>query len=91
VCLLVVTTDESIARWAAKAVELGDGNRFVPLVLHPSGVPEVVDETQAKSDPELAVLSAMAHGMDADSEKSVQIALAAHSAVRGLDPRRSKM
>jgi len=91
VCLLVVTTDESIARWAARAVELGGGNRFVPLVLHPSGVPEVVDETQAKSDPELAVLSAMAHGMDADSEKSVQIALAAHSAVRGLDPRRSKM
>jgi hypothetical protein len=91
VCLLVVTTDESIARWAAKAVELGGGNRFVPLVLYPSGVPEVVDETQAKSDPELAVLSAMAHGMDADSEKSVQIALAAHSAVRGLDPRRSKM
>jgi hypothetical protein len=91
VCLLVVTTDEAIARWAARPIELGAGNRFVPLVLHPSGVPEVTDEAQAQADPELAVLSAMAHGKDADIEKSVRIALAATSAVRGLDPRRSKM
>lgn len=91
VWLLVVTTDEAIARWAAKPIELGGGNRFVPLVLHPSVVPEVTDEAQAQSDPELAVLSAMAHGQGADSEKAVQIALAALSALRGLDPRRSTM
>jgi hypothetical protein len=91
VCLLVVTTDEAIARWAAKLIELGGGNWFAPLVLHPSGVPEVTDEAQARSDPELAVLSAMAHGKDADIEKSVRIALAAMSAIRGLDPARAKM
>ena len=91
VCLLVVTTDEAIARWAAKLIELGGGNWFAPLVLHPSGVPEVTDEAQARSDPELAVLSAMAHGKDVDIEKSVQIALAAMSAIRGLDPARAKM
>lgn len=76
VCLLIVTTDEAIARWAARPIDLGGGNRFFPLVLRPSGVPEVTDEARAQSDPELAVFSAMAHGKDADSEKSVQIALA---------------
>lgn len=91
VCLLVVTTDEAIARWAAKPIELGGGNRFVPLVLRPSGVPEVTDEAQAESDPELAVLSAMVHGKDADIEKAVQIAVVATSAIRRLDPRRSTM
>jgi hypothetical protein len=91
VCLLVVTADETVARWAAKPIEIGNGSRFVPLVLRPSGVPEVTDEVQAQSDPELAVLSAMAHGKDADAEKSAQIALAARSAVRGLDHDRSKL
>lgn len=91
VCLLVVTVDEAIARWAAQAIEMGGGNRFVPLVLRPSGVPEVTDEAQARADPELAVLSAMAHGADADMEKAVRIARAALSAVRDLDDDRFTM
>lgn len=91
VYLLVVTADETIAHWAARPIDLGNGGRFVPLVLGPSGVPVVTDEAQAQSDPELAVLSAMAHGQDADTEKSVRIALAAESAVAGLDPDRSKL
>lgn len=91
VCLLVVTVDEAIARWAAQPVEMGCGNRFVPLVLHPSGIPEVTDEAEAQSDPELAVLSAMAHGRDADTEKAARIAFAAQSAIRGLDEDRAGM
>src|SRR6185503_1656050 len=39
VCLLVVTADEAVARWAAQPIELGGGNRFVALTLGPSGVP----------------------------------------------------
>ena len=66
VSLLVVTVDETVARWAAKPIDMGNGSRFVPLVLRPSGIPEVIDEQQAQSDPELAVLSAMAHGNDAE-------------------------
>jgi hypothetical protein len=90
VCLLVVTATESVARWAAKPIDLG-GNPFSPLVLGPSGVPEIIDETQARSDPELAVLSSMAHGQGADVEKSVQIALAAQSATRDLDEDRFQL
>ncbi|HKR36198.1 MAG TPA: DUF4351 domain-containing protein [Steroidobacteraceae bacterium] len=91
VCLLVVTADELVARWAAKPIDMGAGNSFVPLVLRPSGVPEVTDDTVAHSDPELAVLSAMVHGQDADIHKAAQIALAAQLASLGLDEDRSRL
>jgi uncharacterized protein with von Willebrand factor type A (vWA) domain len=54
-----------------------------------SGIPEVTDE--AKEDPELAVLSAMAHARDPDTEKSTRIALLAQNASLGLDADRSKL
>jgi hypothetical protein len=91
VCLLVVTADEATARWAAKPLDLGGGNQFTPLVLGPAGVPEIVDEGRARDDPELAVLSAMAHGQDADYAKAAQIALAAQIASLGLDEDRSRL
>jgi hypothetical protein len=89
--LLVVTAEESIARWAAKPIDFGNGSRFAPLVLGPRGIPEIVDEKKAALDPELAVLSAMAHGQDADIAKSARIAAAAQSATRGLDSDRSQL
>jgi hypothetical protein len=91
VCLLVVTADEATARWASKPIEMGGGNTFRPMVLGPSGVPEIIDKAEAQADPELAVLSAMAHGKNADAERSVQIALAAQFASRGLDADRSRL
>jgi hypothetical protein len=39
VCLLVVTADEAVARWAGKCVQLGGLHHFAPYVLGPSGVP----------------------------------------------------
>jgi hypothetical protein len=91
VCLLVVTTDDGVARWAAKPIELGGGNQFVPLVLGPAGVPEVTDPAQARADPELAVLSAMAHGNGVDVRRAVQIALVAEAATHGLDENRNRL
>jgi hypothetical protein len=91
VCLLVVTAHESVARWASRPIELGGGNRFAPLVLGPSAVPVVIDQDAAKADPELAVLSAMAHGQDPDTDKSLQIAFAAIAATVGLDAERSTL
>ena len=89
--LLVVTPEEAVARWAARPIELGGGSRLVPLVLGPSGVPEITNDEEARLDPELAVLSAMAHGRDADTAKSVRIALAALGASVGLDAERSTL
>ncbi|MEJ0037387.1 MAG: DUF4351 domain-containing protein [Gammaproteobacteria bacterium] len=91
VSLLVVTTEESVARWAARGVEMGGLHYFAPYVLGPSRVPEIADERQARDNPELAVLSAMAHGRDANPERAIEIALAAQKASRGLDADREKI
>lgn len=91
VLLLVVSPRESVARWCAQPIDLGGGNLFQPLVVGPAGVPIVVDEVAAKRDPELAVLSAMAHGQDADSDRALQIAMTAITASLGLDAARSTL
>jgi hypothetical protein len=91
VYLRVVTVDETTARWASQPIELGGGNVFRPLVLGPSGVPAITDEARARADPELAVLSAMAHGRDADAGTAARIASAAVEASLGLDADRAKL
>jgi hypothetical protein len=91
VSLLVIASDESVARWAAKPIELGDGSVFRPLVLGPSAVPAIVDDALAREYPELAVFSAIAHGKDKDVLRAAQIARAAHSATLVLDAERGRM
>jgi hypothetical protein len=91
VCLLVVAADDAVARWAAQPVELGGLHWFAPYVLGPSAVPQVTDEAEARLNPELAVLSAMAHGKDVDVERAAQVANAAQAATAGLDADRSKL
>jgi hypothetical protein len=91
VALLVVTTEESVARWAARRVELGGLYHFTPYVLGPSRVPEIVREDQARRNPELAVLSVMAHGRDTCLERAVEIAISAQNACHELDADRQKI
>ncbi|MBX3695756.1 MAG: DUF4351 domain-containing protein, partial [Steroidobacteraceae bacterium] len=52
---------------------------------------EITEEAQARSAPELAVLSAMAHGRDADIGKAARIAAAAQAASARLDDDRSRL
>ena len=70
---------------------MGGLNQFTPYVLRPSGVPSVTSKRKARKNPELAVLSAMAHGRDADIERAVKIANAAISACSRLDFDHSKI
>jgi len=91
VSLLVIAGSDSVARWAAKTVKLGAGYYFTPLVLGPSGVPKITDELQASAEPELAVLSAMAHGRDADVRTAVRIAHAACAGTSQLEEDRSTL
>jgi len=88
---LVIALEKKVARWARNIIDLGGGNHFVPRVLSLSGVPEVTDDQQAREDPELAVLSAIAHARDPDMNKSIRIALLAKIASIGLDADRSKL
>jgi uncharacterized protein DUF4351 len=91
VSLLVVTPHERVARWAAKPVHMGGDCWFAPYVVGPSGIPEVTDQALALDNPELAVLSAMAHGLKADPARAIEIALAARHASAGLDADRADL
>ena len=84
--LLVVAPDRAVATWAAAAIslDLADASLVCPRVLGPDAIPVVTDAEQAARRPELAVLSAMAHGKG-DAETAVAIARAASSAL-GLLP-----
>jgi hypothetical protein len=86
-CVLVVTPSTDVARWAAEPIFCGPGFRVQPLVLGPDAVPIVVDADEARAAPELAVLSAMAHGKDS-LETAVQVAMAAATAAHELDRER---
>ncbi|WP_441290245.1 hypothetical protein ACSRUE_06395 [Sorangium sp. KYC3313] len=84
--LLVVTIDAAMARWSARPIDTGHpGWTLTPLVLGPHGVPVVTDAEQAKAAPEVAVLSAMAHGQ---SEAAEAIGEAFFAAAAGLDEER---
>ncbi|WP_437982858.1 hypothetical protein [Sorangium sp. So ce117] len=84
--LLVVTIGAAMARWSARPIDTGHpGWTLTPLVLGPQGVPVVTDAEQAKAAPEVAVLSAMAHGQ---SEAAEAIGEAFFAAAAGLDEER---
>lgn len=82
-CVLAVTPNEATARWCREAIELGPGNVFRPLVIGPASIPIVDDVAEAARDPELAVLSVMAHGAEAFAEAIGRTAL---MAIRQLPP-----
>jgi hypothetical protein len=89
-CLvLVVAWNRGVAAWAARPIEMGQpGCTFVPLVLGPSAVPVVSDPAAARRSPELAVLSALAHGR---GDAALPVALAALGAMVKLDSERSRL
>jgi hypothetical protein len=77
-CVLVVTATETMARWCREPIELGPpGNVFSPFVLGPASVPVIDDVAAAERDPELAVLSCIAHGNEAHAEVLGRAALLA--------------
>jgi hypothetical protein len=68
--LMVVCPQSTVAAWSARPIDLGHpGWTLTPLVLHPDRVPVVTDVDEAQRSPELAVLSAMAHGDHPESDK----------------------
>jgi hypothetical protein len=81
--VIVVTPDPATATWAARTVDIGGGVQFWPLVVGPEGIPKVTDHAQARREPQLAVLSVMAHGQG-DVEIAVAIASAAATAISQL-------
>jgi hypothetical protein len=86
--LLVVAPDPDVASWCAEPIETGiPGFVLSPPVLGRTAVPIVTDPAEAARRPELAVLSALAHG---DSDVGAAIAAAVLPAVRELSDERAK-
>ena len=87
-CLLVVTTDQTVAARCAKPIVVGPGSTITPFVLGPGAVPVITEPEAARSMPEAAVLSVLAHG---HSEAGPAVALAALAAMVGLDEERATL
>jgi hypothetical protein len=86
--LLVVAPQPDIAAWCAEPIETGiPGFVLRPPVLGRQAVPVVTDPAEAARRPELAVLSAMAHG---EGDLGAAIAAAVLPAVAGLGDDRAR-
>lgn len=89
VSVVVLATNARVARWAAEAIHLGEpDNVFRPIVLGPSSVPWVSSYEQAREAPELALLSALAHG---NEEGGIDVVLAAVAGAHTLDDERKSL
>jgi hypothetical protein len=87
--LLIVAPEPGVAGWCAEPIETGvPGFVLRPPVLRRTAVPVVTDLGEAARRPELAVLSAMAHG---ETEQGTTIAAAVLPAIRGLDDDRTRL
>jgi hypothetical protein len=91
VCLLVITTQESVAHWARKPIELGPGTRCTPWVIGPSNTPEITELQEAEENVELAVLSAIEHAQTANTTLAARIASAAILASAGASAECSRL
>ncbi|HSN97367.1 MAG TPA: hypothetical protein VLS89_03680, partial [Candidatus Nanopelagicales bacterium] len=84
--VLVVAPDEHVAAWAAQPIQLGptrDMGMVRPLVLGPAQLPRITDIDSALRVPELAVLSARAHGNGPDG---LAVLAAAMAGLEVLEP-----
>jgi hypothetical protein len=60
--VVVVTTSRRVARWASQPIDVGNGTVFRQRIIGPQSIPKLTDPGRVAREPELAVLSAMAHG-----------------------------
>jgi hypothetical protein len=91
VCLLVITIEDAVARWAGRSIDLGPGTRCKPWVVGPSNTPAITALQDAQENVELAVLSAIEHGQSADIQLARRIASAAILASAAIDVERSRL
>ena len=87
--LLIVAPEPAVAVWCAEPIETGVPSFVLrPPVLSRTAIPVVTDPGEAARRPELAVLSAVAHG---ETEHGETIATAVLPAIRALDDDRVRL
>jgi hypothetical protein len=76
VFLVVVAPGAVVARWCAKPIAMGQpGWVLHPIVIGPASIPLVTSARDAARVPEIAVLSAVAHGGSARGDATAQAVL----------------
>ncbi len=84
--ILVFALDDTVAEWCAQPIALDrNGSTVKPVVVGPSQIPRITDLDQARNAPELAILSAIAHAQDDDTDEAADVALAGLAACDELD------
>ena len=91
VCLLVITIEDAVARWAGRFIDVGPGTRCTPWVVGPSNTPMITALQDAQENVELAVLSAIEHGQSPDIPMAARIATAAILASADIDVERFRL
>lgn len=88
--LAVLTPTTPVERWSSAPIDLDGvgGSMIRPFAIGPQIIPQLTSPTHALRNPELAVLSAIAHGHTA---RGAAIGNAAIAACRGLDEERAKL
>jgi hypothetical protein len=89
--LLVITVEDSIARWAARSIDLGPAAHCTPWVIGPSNTPAVTEIQAGRENVELAVFSAIQHGPKAETELAKQVVATAVTAARDIDNERTTL
>jgi hypothetical protein len=90
--LVVVAGSDALARWASRPIEtFHPGSQFVPVVVGPRDIPRITSVADANELPELAVMSARAHGNDPDGAGVVTTAIAALVELGDRAPERAKL
>ena len=85
VALLVMSPSPRVAKWCAEPIPVGEPNFVLtPLAMGPRQIPAVTDPVLAAKNPELAVLSTMAHGNKSTDRESIFKVFWA--AMNALDP-----
>ncbi|WP_182874633.1 hypothetical protein [Microbispora sp. H10670] len=74
--LLVICPDRAVARWCRQAIGLGPGGVITPLAIEPGDIPLVTDPEAARTCPELAVMSVVAHPEEAEDGPALEALLA---------------
>ncbi len=86
VTLVVLALDKRTARWAAapRSPRIGGPPVVAPVVIGPAQIPRITDLAEARALPELAVLSAAAHGRTPGAEHIAHAAILACAALDSL-------
>jgi hypothetical protein len=82
--LLVMCPDRAVADWCGQRIPIGHPKwDLEPLVMGPDLIPVITEPAQAALHPELAVLSALAHGDERDGKAVIEALLAG---LASIDP-----